>query len=607
MATTNIQTFSGDVDVTSNLTVDTNTLHVDSVAGNVGIGSTNPTTKLHVYGNILGHPVIKTRTITKGPSLSDETDTFTLNPDENRIVLNNNQGSVGSTRRYRANFTSGVPTTVGTVLHLEINSQRVNTDATGRGHQSVIQFNGTSILDTGYIILSATGGKDSYDRKLQRTIILTDDGWKDYSMYPKISAPTTDDAIIFSTTEHATSTDLGNTELTERARITDTGNFGIGVTNPTRSLQIERGISYISGGTSNNSAFEIVQQLGTDDYTYLGQHRAQFRINSGVGSQSNRSLELALLDNGRGVMQANAGSEGYFPISINPVGAYDSTVSIGSYYSSAKLRVEGNVYATSTIQSAGEVYGTAFKNPTSTTYLGQSYSHPTEIQGGGHVRFISDAVERMRIVNTGNVGIGTAGPRQKLEVANGHIAIVQNAWKSEGVDDQLAGKIDFHLGNDSGQLATPVAAIEAYDKFQTGSSYRGDLAFKTMGNERMRLDSDGRMVLNGKCRAGNGFTTYEFTQSLAKQTWTNLFDLRSTLFAYGQTYISGTDYGISTGGHGVFYVYTDTGGYNYSYTALHDNGVSFRVSGNNLQAYWSSYLGGPRTIYFRYTVLNNRR
>jgi hypothetical protein len=204
----------------------------------VGVGTDDPGAELHVMGDIIGRSISKTRTITKGASLSDETETFTLNPDENRIVLNNNQGSIGSTRIYRANFTSGVPTTVGTVLHLEINSQRVNTDGVGRGHQSVIQFDGTSILDTGYIVLGATGGNDSYDRQLQRTIILTDDGWKDYSMYPKISAPTTDDAIIFSTTEHAISTDLGNTELTERMRITNTGNVGIGTTDPGTKLSI---------------------------------------------------------------------------------------------------------------------------------------------------------------------------------------------------------------------------------------------------------------------------------------------------------------------------------------------------------------------------------
>jgi hypothetical protein len=40
MAQTNVQAFSGDVEISSNLAVDTNTLFVDSVGGTVGIGST---------------------------------------------------------------------------------------------------------------------------------------------------------------------------------------------------------------------------------------------------------------------------------------------------------------------------------------------------------------------------------------------------------------------------------------------------------------------------------------------------------------------------------------------------------------------------------------
>jgi len=52
MASTNIQSFPGVVEIASNLTVDTNTLHVDSVAGRVGIGKTDPAFALDVSGTI---------------------------------------------------------------------------------------------------------------------------------------------------------------------------------------------------------------------------------------------------------------------------------------------------------------------------------------------------------------------------------------------------------------------------------------------------------------------------------------------------------------------------------------------------------------------------
>jgi hypothetical protein len=52
MATTNIQSFAGQVEVNSNLAVDTNTLHVDSVAGRVGIGKTDPTYAMDVNGTV---------------------------------------------------------------------------------------------------------------------------------------------------------------------------------------------------------------------------------------------------------------------------------------------------------------------------------------------------------------------------------------------------------------------------------------------------------------------------------------------------------------------------------------------------------------------------
>ena len=52
MAATNVQAFPGDVTISSNLAVDTNTLFVDSVGNKVGIGTTNPQEALHVAGSM---------------------------------------------------------------------------------------------------------------------------------------------------------------------------------------------------------------------------------------------------------------------------------------------------------------------------------------------------------------------------------------------------------------------------------------------------------------------------------------------------------------------------------------------------------------------------
>ena len=50
MAQTNVQAFSGDVAISSNLAVDTNTLFVDSVGNKVGIGTASPSSVFTSYG-----------------------------------------------------------------------------------------------------------------------------------------------------------------------------------------------------------------------------------------------------------------------------------------------------------------------------------------------------------------------------------------------------------------------------------------------------------------------------------------------------------------------------------------------------------------------------
>jgi hypothetical protein len=60
MAATNVQAFSGDVEITSNLEVGTANLFVDTVSGNVGIGTDDPLSRLHVnLGNAAGEQHIR--------------------------------------------------------------------------------------------------------------------------------------------------------------------------------------------------------------------------------------------------------------------------------------------------------------------------------------------------------------------------------------------------------------------------------------------------------------------------------------------------------------------------------------------------------------------
>jgi hypothetical protein len=186
--------------------------------GKVGVGTDDPETNLHVKGNIIGRPISKTRTITKGTSLYGEVGTFTLADDENRILLNNNQGSVASSRDYTANFTTGVPTAIGTIIHLEINSSRTNNSASAVNHRTRIQFNSVDVLSTGNQYLPPS--VPAYQRNLKRTIILTTDGWVDYSVYPCVSKSVTDSAVIVSATNNSRKASVGvDNPLTEVMRV----------------------------------------------------------------------------------------------------------------------------------------------------------------------------------------------------------------------------------------------------------------------------------------------------------------------------------------------------------------------------------------------------
>ena len=290
---------------------------VDGGASKVGIGLTDPASKLHVMGDIIGRNVSNTHTIegTDGGS-----DTFTLLPDQNRILIQHS-GSTTADGAYTVNMTGGIPTTIGSILYLEIESSKVNADlSSAHTHSTTFQIEAATYLTTGSITVTAanTAG-DVYERTLRRTIILTSGGWKDYSVYPKLSVPTTDDAIIFSTTENATQATEGEDKpLVERLRITGNGNVGIGTASPDKKVHI-----YTTASESNSQLFlesadryASMQMLDDSGGVLVQNDQGDLRLLTGYDASMANGIETMRIK-GSGNVGIGTNDPGLFKLNVN--------------------------------------------------------------------------------------------------------------------------------------------------------------------------------------------------------------------------------------------------------------------------------------------------
>lgn len=323
---------------------------------------------------------------------------------------------------------------------------------------------------------------------------------------------------------------------TTKAVITSAGNFGIGTTSPSDKLHIEdlspalKILSNLLYGTSSinmgngltneaasiacynnpaNSFLELIYDNGNtgDARIRVGQRNLDFMIDSATAMYINSSKNVGIgttnpskkLDvNGRvrvGDINYTYGGTNYHVLL-----AEDSN---DAYIS--------NINGNAIISSGGYYYGSNLRllNSTSTSYSGiQARADGAiafENATGGTAGSTIAVSEKMRINGSGDVGIGTTAPSEKLEVVGNAVLDNSNAkLKIKAGGTGTVGSIDFTFNTDSTQygLIDLNYNSRATQGFRIKSLY--PLTLDAVTNQKFLISGSEKMLINSSGNVGIG-------------------------------------------------------------------------------------------------------
>ena len=405
-------------------TIVSDTVYVDEPNNRVGIGTTSPSYKLEVSGEINaaggdgyrieGKPwAAESSNNLKLGDWDGEGFTTTIYDDTSAPVVIVKQGSVGigTTSPSTKLHVSGGDIRIDDTERLEFGAGgvRINNDAAGRMYQRAPlgfywETNG------GYrMVLNSSGnvgiGTTSPSSRLD---VLTSSSGPVATLKNTSSTGGSGLAVYGGTGSGSNILTLYDKDSNQRLEVTGEGNVGIGTTSPSARLEVQ-------GTNSNTQAALKVTDSGDSFFEVVPDNNTTFKI----GDLDAVGDEAMIVGTFSDITFSKGGTTTMILDSNNRVG-------IGTTSPSSKLQVNGdltvgddstvgsfiNVIAAGASQDAGIRFGSESNTDSKAAIYTNTVNSDLHFDVTETTRMLIDS-------GTGNVGIGTTGPRSKLHVVGG--------------------------------------------------------------------------------------------------------------------------------------------------------------------------------------------